>query len=263
MIIYRAKRQCLVFLATIALAGSGFAADQSSTANNTWGKTDFPGLEWQTDGTRKIATAWRKKDGAHALISQIPIDHRWSQVYETDTKGVVVSGSVLISETQLTSGSYWARPGGGQEDLTCTGATQCIVYLESEPTVGAVSPTIVSANDIPWLEVPNTYGNVFLAWVWGKPDNAEPSSFFLKFKAGFPGAPHTHTESYEGIVIQGQYKHWEVGDSEMPVMPVGTPFWQAGGAPHDDSCASGRDCISYFRIDGGFDYFPHNASSKH
>jgi len=84
----------------------------------------------------------------------------------------------------------------------------------------------------------------------------------LKFKAGFPGAPHTHTQSYDGIVIQGQYQHWETADKEISLLPIGTPFWQAGGAAHDDACGLGEDCISYFRIDSGFDYFPYDATAE-
>jgi len=60
----------------------------------------------------------------------------------------------------LTSGAYWARRGESSELLSCTGTEKCIVYLESEPTKDAISPTVVAASDIPWFEVPNTYGNV-------------------------------------------------------------------------------------------------------
>jgi len=120
-------------------------------------------------------------------------------------------------------------------------------------------PGAILASDIPWADVPNTGGTVKLARVWGEKETPEPSGFFLKFAAGFPGFPHIHTESYEGLVIQGRPKHWEIGEKNVPVTPAGSSFWQTGGAAHDDSCETGDDCVMYFRIHGKFDVQPYQV----
>jgi len=245
---------------TMSMAACSNAEVRSDASAETWGKTDFTELQWQSAGPLKMVTAWRNDD-AYAHLVQVPVDHSWAHAVESDTKGVLIKGELVFGGTVLTSGAYWTQPGGSEEELRCTSASDCVVYLETEATNGKLSPTVIRASDIPWAEVPNTYGNVFLAWVWGDAQSSDPSGFFLKFKAGFPGAPHTHTESYNGVVVQGQYTHWEVSDEQISLMPIGTPFWQAGDAVHDDACEAGEDCISYFRIDGQFDYFPHTKVS--
>lgn len=246
----------LLSVLTTVIAACGYADNRAEVSAETWGKNDFTALTWQSDSARKMAAAWQS-DGAFARVIQMPVNHSWAHAVESDTKGVVITGELVHGETVLTSGAYWAQPGGSIEELRCASTSGCVVYLESESTIGALSRTVIAATDIPWFEVPNTYGNVFLAWVWGDAESSDPSGFFLKFKAGFPGAPHTHTESYNGIVVQGRYKHWEISDEEISELSIGTPFWQAGDAAHDDACELGQDCISYFRIDGQFDYFPH------
>ena len=251
----------LLSVLTMAIAACSYAGNRVDASAETWGKTDFTELTWQSTGPRKMAPMWRSDD-AHARVIQAPANHSWEHVVESDTKGVVIKGDLAHGETVLTTGAYWTQPGGSTELLRCAGTSDCIVYLESESTTGEISRTVITAADIPWFEVPDTYGNVFLAWVWGDAQSSDPSGFFLKFKAGFPGAPHTHTGSYNGVVLQGRYKHWEVADDQISVLPIGTPFWQVGGAPHDDACEAGQDCISYFRIDGQFDYFPHKPASE-
>jgi len=193
------RKQCFILFTTLSFAGCSYGLKQVSATEDTWGRTDYQNLDWQSQGNIKNAPAWQNSAGAHASLIEIVAGHSLSKAYEKDTKGVVVSGQLKVADSILTKGAYWARSGGTSDNLTCSSQDKCVVYLETEPTVGSVLPALIAAKDIPWFEVPNTYGNVFLAWVWGEANSAEPSSFFLKFKAGFPGAPHTHSRGYNGL----------------------------------------------------------------
>ena len=245
------------------------AACSHTPKKTTWGKTEFNDLNWERQGGIETAMLWGIPGGPNAILVKMPGGYSSGpQLKDRDYHAVVISGAMtndVPTQEQPKSmgpGSFWAQPGGVRHVTACKGKDDCLAYLVFEKSAGGIEAKTILAKDIPWWEVPNTYGNVKLAWVWGEREIPEPSGFFLWFKAGFPGFPHTHTESYNGIVVQGSYKHWEVGEKNVPVLPVGSTFWQRGGAPHDDSCEAGQDCISYFRIDGKFDIQPFQATKK-
>lgn len=239
------------------------AACSHTTKKTTWGKTEYNDLNWERQGGAEIAKLWSTSDGSHAILVKMPSGYSSGpQFKDRDYHAVVISGSMTNADPAqeqprvLGPGSFWIQPGGARHVTTCKGEDACLAYLVFERSARGIEAKTIPAKDIPWWEVPNTYGNVKLAWVWGEREAAQPSGFFLWFKAGFPGFPHTHTESYNGMVVQGGYKHWEIGEKNVPVLPAGSTFWQKGGAPHDDSCEAGQDCIAYFRIDGKFDIQP-------
>ena len=109
----------------------------------------------------------------------------------------------------------------------------------------------VDASELAWVVVPDS-GGVERAGTFGDPTR-ERHGFFLKFPAGFPGVPHSHTVGYRGIVVQGRIANTLVGDSVEWLGPGS--FW--GQPPvdvHVTACSAGDVCIGYFELEGPFDF---------
>ena len=49
-----------------------------------------------------------------------------------------------------------------------------------------------------------------------------PSAVFMKFPPNFPGAMHSHSHGYRGLVVTGASMHYVQGESEAEV-PLVTP----------------------------------------
>ncbi|HTM21898.1 MAG TPA: DUF4437 domain-containing protein [Kofleriaceae bacterium] len=192
-------------------------------------------------------------------------------VHTSDYRAVVISGSVTNDvpkpkkkPAKLGVGSYWQQAGGEVHVTACPDG--CIGYLTIEgafdnltPDKAGKSPTGMKSSNIPaaklkWVAPPGTQG-IWFAQAWGDPNGDKPHGFFIKIAAGNPGFMHYHTNDYHAVVIQGSPRHWEPGETAEP-SPPGSYFWQKGGAPHQDSCDAGTDCIGYVVMLGKLDFFP-------
>ncbi|WP_299481722.1 DUF4437 domain-containing protein [uncultured Roseibium sp.] len=202
-------------------------------------------------------SAWTEEDGASGsyLSLRTGDTHQLSQNGNA-AKAVILAGEIRTGDISVGSGGYLQTPAGEEKSLNCMASDGCLLFLEEETRFGIDEAKVVPADDIPWQDVPNTNGNVSLAWVWGERESEAPSSFFLKFKPGFPGFPHEHTHTYRGLVVKGDYRHWALEDEGPTRLPVGANLWQDGDADHDDACGADGDCVAYFRIEGHFDIFP-------
>lgn len=232
-------------------------ADAVLAASDTWGWTPPPKLEngnatrlekvWQQDDTSSGSMLALAAGETYALV-----DHAW------DAKAVVIKGRIEVADRTVEAAGFVTLPSASSHHITCKSDADCLTYIETEFSQGAMKLTVTPASEIPWFDVPNTGGNVSLAWVWGDADSQDPSSFFLRFQPGFQGFQHAHTHGYNGVVLQGDYSHWEPADLEQASLSAGTTFWQKGGHAHDDACgvAEGVPCIAYFRIENAFDVFP-------
>jgi hypothetical protein len=83
-----------------------------------------------------------------------------------------------------------------------------------------------------------------------------PSSMLLKF-ARNPGTMHVHSSGYDLVVVKGNMKHWEQGESEADakLLTPGSYWFQPGNRPHADSCLS-DECLMYVQWDGKRDTRP-------
>ncbi len=249
-------------------------ADGDSTSPATSAKHMFEDLTWQAGepGTQ-VARLWGTDAGPRGMLVQARAGYSSGPIARaSDYRAFVISGLVsndvpaAAEQEPMGSGTFWVQPRGTAHIMACQ--TDCMFYVEPEGAWSSVPPTQVgetqdglevrriSPEDMPWVDAPNTGGAVRLAHVWGDPTDAGPSGFFLFFKAGFPGFAHTHTQNYDGVVLQGRPRHWEPGEPNIQPAAAGSHLWQAGGAPHDDSCDAGADCITYFRFHGTFDIQP-------
>lgn len=248
----RAYPTVVASLTALSLGAVAGTQTQAQASDN-WGWQPAPEL----GSAPGLETVWKDEDGArgaYLLISkgqQLALDG-----VTNDAKLVVVKGAVTVAGVPVGQHGFAQLPASSSRQIECLNESDCLVFVEEEPTRNVISASVVQAADIPWFEVPNTGGNVSLAWVWGEAESAAPSSFFLRFKPGFPGFQHAHTHAYHGLVLQGAYKHWAPDDAKVPTLPVGATLWQNGLAAHDDACDTDEECIAYFRIEDAFDVYP-------
>ena len=80
---------------------------------------------------------------------------------------------------------------------------------------------------------------------------------FIKMPAHFVSDPHTHTEDYFAVVIQGVGANGPVGGADIP-LPAGSYWFQRGEEPHVTKCLSDTDCLFFIVQPGKFDYVPVN-----
>ncbi|WP_396270064.1 DUF4437 domain-containing protein [Ideonella sp.] len=100
---------------------------------------------------------------------------------------------------------------------------------------------------------PKQAGNPQIAPVKGQPER-EASSIVMKMGRGvFP--MHTHTASYQLVVIKGVMKHWGAqGNQKLaPKMGPGSFWYQPAGQAHGDACES-DECVWFITFDGPRDF---------
>lgn len=107
-------------------------------------------------------------------------------------------------------------------------------------------------DDIKWTPIEGT--PMSLSVLWGSRETG-PYAMFLKIPAGFAVPEHAHTYAYEGITIQGMWRHGFGGETK--ILPVGSHVVQPGNAFHDDACVGERDCVLFIYQDGKGDAIFH------
>ncbi|MES0808910.1 DUF4437 domain-containing protein [Roseibium sp. SCPC15] len=97
-----------------------------------------------------------------------------------------------------------------------------------------------------------------LAVLWGNPQKG-PSAVFMKFPPNFPGAMHSHTHGYHGMVVTGASKHFIKGESEadVPLQTPGDYWYQPGGEHHNDSFPTDEPTILFIQWEGPMDVHFH------
>lgn len=94
-----------------------------------------------------------------------------------------------------------------------------------------------------------------LAVLAGNPQKGA-SSILLKLKPGTPPV-HSHSASYQAVVISGVAKHWVDGrEAAAKPLKAGSYWNQPGTELHGDSCVGPEDCLVYIQMTGAFDFKP-------
>jgi beta-alanine degradation protein BauB len=79
----------------------------------------------------------------------------------------------------------------------------------------------------------------------------------VKFAPGMKTPVHIHSADYSAVVIQGHWKHYEVGKPETETVLGPGSFWYVkGDAEHISECVGPEECISVVTQDAAFDYKP-------
>ena len=88
---------------------------------------------------------------------------------------------------------------------------------------------------------------------------------YLKLPAGFESPPHSHTNDYWSVLVQGKMTHWAVnGGSEKDAkqLGVGDLTYMPAKLEHISKCYPGADCIMVVVQKGKFDFIPAKTAAK-
>ncbi len=68
----------------------------------------------------------------------------------------------------------------------------------------------------------------------------------------FPGAMHSHTHGYHGLVVSGAAKHYIKGESEaeVPLQTLGHYWYQPGREYHNDAFPTDEPTILLIQWEG-------------
>jgi anti-sigma factor ChrR (cupin superfamily) len=95
-------------------------------------------------------------------------------------------------------------------------------------------------------------GGPQLGTVWGDSSKG-PHGSLLYLPAGFTSPEHTHTGTYEAVVISGTVTNNEAGAAEIP-LEAGSYYRQSGQTKHVTKCISQVRCALYITQTTGFDF---------
>jgi hypothetical protein len=88
---------------------------------------------------------------------------------------------------------------------------------------------------------------------------------YLKLPAGFESPPHSHTNDYWAVLVQGKMTHWAAdGGSEKDAkqLGVGDLTFMPGKLVHISKCYPGADCIMVVMQKGKSDFIVPKTVAK-
>jgi hypothetical protein len=121
----------------------------------------------------------------------------------------------------------------------CTG-----VSAGEEPMV------VVRREDARFVPLDPAYPDEFqVAVLWGDPAKG-PSAALARVQK-YTGPLHYHTYGYDLVVLEGQMKHWKLGQQEADVQSLGPgSYWhQPAIQVHGDSCLTDV-CLVFIKWEG-------------
>jgi hypothetical protein len=122
----------------------------------------------------------------------------------------------------------------------------------------AKAPELTAFNELAWTPLMKEGPLPAVAPIEG---DASKGAFlgYLKLPAGFESPPHTHTNDYWAVLVQGQMTHWAAdGGSEKSSKIIGVGGWvhMPGKVAHVSKCFPGADCIMVMMQKGKNDFIP-------
>jgi hypothetical protein len=133
--------------------------------------------------------------------------------------------------------------------LRCASIAVAAITTFALPALATEKPSIT----VPRAGVTFTdLGGPQLGTLWG--DAAKgPHGSLLRLPAGFVSPEHSHTGTYEAVVISGTVINIEPGTAEVP-MEAGSFYRQAGKTKHVTKCVSKDGCTLYITQATAFDF---------
>ena len=95
-----------------------------------------------------------------------------------------------------------------------------------------------------------------ISMVFGEMNKPAPVGFLFKVPGGFRPGPHTHTQDYYSVVLEGLVHDFVPGADEGAAIGPGGFWFQAGNKLHDNHCASATPCVIFIYSPSGYDYLP-------
>jgi hypothetical protein len=88
---------------------------------------------------------------------------------------------------------------------------------------------------------------------------------YLKLPAGFESPPHSHTNEYWSVLVQGKMTHWAANggsEKEAKQLGVGDLTYMPAKLEHISKCYPGQECIMVVMQKGKFDFLTSKTAAK-
>jgi beta-alanine degradation protein BauB len=154
-------------------------------------------------------------------------------------------------------GSSWHQPAGEPHVDGCKGDKPCYfvitfdgpVNMVPEKTPIAETKSHVTAyGDLTWKEVK---GGVKMSVLKGNPKEGAFIALF-DFPAGLQTNIHTHSASFDGLVLSGTHHRGKNADSLVTLTP-NSVWHEPAKSPHMEKCGAKERCVVWIAMDGPLD----------
>jgi len=231
----------------------------------------------------KAGTLWGDRNGTGPTGFLLrPVDGFESppHIHNVSYRGVVIRGLIHnddphAAEMWMPAGSYWTQP-KGEAHITAAKGSDAMAYIEIEegpylvfPAERAFhseeKPINVEESNLVWLdaskwldqpELPASADGPKVAFLWGKPHEAQLKGTLVKLPAGFSGKIRSHGSTFRAVVIQGQPLYQVPSETDLKILEPGSYFSSRGESVHEVSSDAEEESIIYVRTDGRFEVSP-------
>ncbi len=274
-LLYLIMKITLIFSLLFILAANVYAG--SSTEVVLTSEVVFDKLNpARGDQSPQAGTLWGDRNGTEATGFLFrPVDGFESppHIHNVTYRGVVISGLVhnddpTATEMWMPSGSFWSQP-AGEPHITSAIGTDTMAYIEIDEGPYLVMPTAeafdhgerpinvdksnlvwLDARTINWIDLPsgdlsNAAAGPKVTYLWGNPQNNQPSGFLLKLPVGFNGELRADADQLRAVVIQGHPSH------DGQILEPGSYFGSKGVTLHKLTVSDSEEIILYVRTEGG------------
>lgn len=108
-----------------------------------------------------------------------------------------------------------------------------------------------SADELKWIDPPNSPPGVKMAVLWGDPTKGAHGAIH-KFPGGFAAPLHHHTANHRALVLTGTVTLTPDGEAAKKLGP-GSYFTFTGKKKHTTACDAGADCQIFVDCSGSWD----------
>lgn len=262
--------------AVLWLAGLGLAAEAAEPTVTVLAREK---VVWEQlnpargDQSPKAATLWGDRSGTVPTGFLVQFVDGFSSpphVHNVSYRGVVVSGLVHNADAAappmwMPPTSYWTQPKEAAHITAATGPTVAYIEIDEGPYLvrpvdqardSGERPVNVDASNLVWLDMESIAwlsdasgpsGEV--AFLWGDPDNAQPSGSMLRLPPGFEGTVRPGG-AFRAVTVAGQATHEAEGVATS--LSPGSTFASTGAMAHGLACAAPDPCVLYVRSEGPF-----------
>jgi quercetin dioxygenase-like cupin family protein len=115
----------------------------------------------------------------------------------------------------------------------------------------AAKAVLWSADELKWIDAPNSPPGVKMAVLWGDPAKGAHGAY-MKLPAGIEAPLHHHTADHRVGVMSGKITLTPEGEAAKTLGP-GSYFSFTGKKRHTTKCDAGADCILFMTTAGPWD----------
>lgn len=278
----------LITVATVLGACSSTQTLENHNGMSSPESLSYEDIQWgalnpaRGDNSPRAGNLWGDRTGSGAsgfLVQFVDGFSSPPHIHNITYRGVVINGLVHNDDPEaenmwLPAGSFWTQPAGDVHITSAQGKFN-LAYIEIDEGPYLVQPTDeafesgdisinvdesnlvwLDASSISWVDLP-THGGAAsgakIAWLWGDPQDDQPSGSLVQLPAGFQGEIRSQAPSFHAVVIQGTVTL--NGDNTAGVIELdpGSYFGRAQNPNTPVAVSAQHQVMLYIRSDGRYE----------